>query len=44
MKFEYFENTNANIADRSYTEIRDDDICELVPEVEITKLVSLDSQ
>lgn len=35
MKFEYFKNTNANIGG-SYSEIGDDDICELVPEVEIT--------
>ena len=41
MEFEYSENTNANSGGRDYSETGDDDVRELVPEVEITKLVSL---
>lgn len=42
IKFEYFKNTNANSSDRDYSETGDDNVCELVPEVQITKLVSLE--
>ena len=41
MEFEYSENTNTNSGGRNYSETGDDDVRELVPEVEITKLVSL---
>lgn len=41
IKFKYSENTNANIAIRSYSKIGDDDLRKLVSEVEITKLLSL---
>ena len=40
MKFEYFKNTNDNNTSRSYSEIRDNNIRKLVPDIEITKLIS----
>ena len=43
MELEYSEEVAAN-AVGGYSEIGDDDVSELVPEVEITKLASLNSQ
>lgn len=41
MEFEYYKNANVNTG-RGYSEIGDNNICKLLPKVEIIKLISFE--